>query len=149
MENSFFELIYHSIAEEHITTSDILAILEEARNFNAVYNITGCLLYHQGEFVQLLEGEKQVVQGLFEKIRNDRRHSNVQLLKEASIEHKIFSNWSMAFKDLADADVAQLKSSLNLEEFKQLLELIAKPTQAKKLFAFISTDIINQQSFLD
>jgi len=60
-----FQLVYCSEAIENIEQNDIDAILETALGFNAENNITGCLLFHNGEFIQLLEGEKDIVLELF------------------------------------------------------------------------------------
>ena len=64
----YFELIYNSVASPELTSKDVLDILEESRLFNSKNDITGCLLYHKGEFLQLLEGEKSIVQNIYGKI---------------------------------------------------------------------------------
>ena len=56
-----FELIYYSTASPDLSTNDILNILENSRDFNSKNEITGCLLYHNNEFVQLIEGEEEAV----------------------------------------------------------------------------------------
>lgn len=140
--NKNFELIYHSMAMDNIGSNNIVDILEKSRKFNSKNNLTGCLLYHKGEFVQILEGEKQVVQKLFKKIEIDSRHTHVNLVYEGHIDKKVFNNWSMAFKELSDIDMKKLKGHLCLDEFVRLIHVIDKPTVAKKLFAFITHDIL-------
>ena len=56
-----FELIYYSTASPDLSKNDILNILENSRDFNSKNEITGCLLYHNNEFVQLIEGEEEAV----------------------------------------------------------------------------------------
>ena len=60
-----FSLIYRSVAKESFIDSDIYKMLSDARDFNAEHHITGCLLYHDRKFLQLLEGEKPKVISLF------------------------------------------------------------------------------------
>ncbi len=51
-----FRLIYRSIAKESFNEPDIYKMLSDARDFNTEHHITGCLLYHDRKFLQLLEG---------------------------------------------------------------------------------------------
>ena len=97
-----YSLIYRSIAKENFDKVLIYKMLSEARDFNATHGITGCLLYHKGQFIQLLEGDEREVISLFDRIRNDRRHVHVELLEEEEIVERIFSEWSMAFQDVGD-----------------------------------------------
>ena len=60
------ELVYYSLASENLSSEDVSAMLKNSRKFNSKNNITGCLLYHNSEFLQILEGEKKVVLDLFD-----------------------------------------------------------------------------------
>ena len=91
-------IIYRSIAYTVIGQSDILDLLEEAKNFNRANDITGCLLYYEHEFVQYLEGDEQIVKALFEKIKIDNRHKNVLSLFSGHIYNREFEDWSMAYE---------------------------------------------------
>ena len=75
-----FELVCCSKASPSLTMDDIRAILDTANQFNDAHDITGCLLYYNNEFVQLLEGDKTEVLDLYENIKRDKRHSYVLLL---------------------------------------------------------------------
>ena len=97
-----YSLIYRSVAEESFTLPMIYKMLSKARDFNAEHNITGCLLYHNGQFIQLLEGTHEEVRALFERIQEDERHSQVELLEEEEISERIFGDWSMAFQDIGE-----------------------------------------------
>ena len=55
-----YELVYNSIADpQDIDEADLMGILAVSRQHNQLRGITGFLLYHRGEFVQLLEGEER------------------------------------------------------------------------------------------
>jgi len=60
-----FSLIYRSVAEESFSNAEVYQMLSDARDFNAEHDITGCLLFHDRRFLQLLEGEKEKVYHLF------------------------------------------------------------------------------------
>ena len=92
-----FELIYYSTASPDLSTNDILNILENSRDFNSKNEITGCLLYHNNEFVQLIEGEEEAVKKLYAKIESDKRHSNLIIVIQDNIAGRSFKNWSMAY----------------------------------------------------
>ena len=94
-----FSLIYRSVAKESFVDSDIYKMLSDARDFNAEHHITGCLLYHDRKFLQLLEGEKSKVISLFNAIESDQRHQNITVLRTEEREDRIFDRWSMAFYD--------------------------------------------------
>ena len=56
-----FELIYRSIAVPNISDAGINAMLKTLRKFNSENNITGCLLFYNNEFIQILEGEEKTI----------------------------------------------------------------------------------------
>ena len=94
-----YELVYNSIADPRdIDEADLMGILAASRQHNQLRGITGFLLYHRGEFVQLLEGERDTVrQVYFDYIVRDPRHTNVKLCWDFEIEQRSFRDWSMAF----------------------------------------------------
>ena len=91
------ELTYTSIAERNINTKDLNDILDKATEFNKMHSLTGCLVYHNGQFVQTLHGDKKTIFGLFEKIKLDSRHTNVNLVWEGPAEKEVFQGWHMAY----------------------------------------------------
>ena len=52
-----FQLVYRSTASRHLPASALLHLLERSRAHNARLEITGMLLFHSGQFLQMLEGE--------------------------------------------------------------------------------------------
>jgi len=65
-----FSLIYRSVAGESFSNEEVYQMLSIARDFNAEHDITGCLLFHNRRFLQLLEGEKDKVHQLFSLIES-------------------------------------------------------------------------------
>ena len=94
-----FALVYRSRAIPGFGRSQIQEMLEKARPYNSEQGITGCLLYHQGEFLQYLEGNQIRVLQLFDKIKNDPRHSDIELISHGERPNRWFKDWEMAFED--------------------------------------------------
>jgi hypothetical protein len=74
--------------------SDINA---RARIRNLELGITGFLMYFEGRFVQVLEGNFESVSNLFSTIRRDRRHRDVHIVSFLEVEERRFLDWSMEF----------------------------------------------------
>lgn len=103
---AIFQLVYFSKAIPGLTERNIEEIVRRANDFNHEKEITGVLLFHSGIFLQLLEGEKTKVEGLFAKIQEDRRHSNVMRFLEMESPVRIFPDWSMGYSSLNHFDPA-------------------------------------------
>ena len=91
-----WQLSYRSEQAYEMDTSDLMKLLFDARAFNRENGITGLLLHHGGQFMQLLEGEQHEVQRLYRKIAEDARHRNVVIEVNASVELRVFPRWQMA-----------------------------------------------------
>lgn len=105
-------LIYVSTARHTLKTSHIDDILSASRDNNRKAGITGLLVFHDGVFFQVLEGEAADVSAVFEKISRDWRHSGCRVLFDEPVVSRAFGDWSMAFRlgaDLQGAQVRQLQ----------------------------------------
>lgn len=111
-----YKLIYKSTASPNLKKEDIVDILKTAREFNGEHEISGCLIYYNGKFLQILEGDKAIVEELYGRIQKDKRHFNVKLTGDGYYNSRIFSNWSMAFVGVGDLNNIEnelFKSNLN------------------------------------
>jgi len=91
------QLIYTSAAAKPLSEHELSMLLLGARNRNRNRGITGILLYHEGAFLQVLEGEASTVQRLFDSISRDPRHLRVTELLRRDIEVREFADWAMGF----------------------------------------------------
>ena len=96
------QLIYISEANHPMSSESLLTILKSSRVFNKSVGITGILLYRNNTFIQLLEGDKENIDKLYEKIQKDDRHKNCFVILEQDTEERSFPNWSMGFEDLSN-----------------------------------------------
>jgi hypothetical protein len=97
-------LIYMSSAYKLLSDEELLDILTDSRKNNAAKNLTGMLLYGEGAFVQVLEGDAEAVDLTFKRIQLDYRHRNIITIISGEIEQRNFPEWSMGFKTV-NADV--------------------------------------------
>lgn len=97
-------LIYLSRATQPFSEAALLDLLQYARHHNAQHDITGILAYGNGQFMQVLEGEEATISALYEHIERDPRHDNLVRFADKPIAQRSFTEWSMAFATLDDAD---------------------------------------------
>ena len=70
-------ICYISTATKSFSDPEILELLENWKEKNSRLNIRGILLFSQGHFFQVLEGEKRVVLEMFQTIKQDSRHTGI------------------------------------------------------------------------
>lgn len=113
-------IAYVSQAKRPFSQDDLAGLLAHSRQRNAADEITGCLVYRynddfdRGNFLQVLEGPEAAIDDVWKRISEDRRHHTIVVIDEASIEDRMFSNWSMGFKDVDASDLANVEGFADL-----------------------------------
>ena len=116
-----YQLSYSSISNKGLKVEDLDAILEEAIAENSIKELSGCLVYHNNNFVQILEGKKSDVLFIYAKIENDPRHHQVRLLWENDVQERFFPEWNMAYYRPDDQDSKQFVDNLlMLSEYSEI-----------------------------
>lgn len=105
---------YASAASATFSSQALGDLLLGARSKNSRLGLTGMLLYHQDSFFQVLEGPSAAVEGLYERIRADERHTNIVKLIQEPIELRSFSEWTMG---LGQPDRDELGAIPGLNDF--------------------------------
>ncbi len=95
-------LVYVSSATRLMSKNELVELLEISRKNNAAMGITGILLYKDGNFMQLIEGEPEQIDKLYHKIGLDPRHTGMTKLYRREITERSFPDWQMGFKNLSD-----------------------------------------------
>ncbi|HAS44022.1 MAG TPA: bluf domain protein [Microscillaceae bacterium] len=116
------ELIYVSRRSISCTDKDVEQILEASIRRNSKKGLTGVLLYSQTQFIQVLEGESDVILNLYDHIKKDKRHKNALLVSLKLIEKRYFPSWQMGSKKIGDN--YEFLTQLNSQEkdvFQQLI----------------------------
>ena len=115
-----YGLLYRSRAVPGLLAADLNQIIATSQGRNADLGITGLLLHGRldavptapGEFVQWIEGPEEAVEVLFERIEQDSRHREVEVLTRGpgvgmvqgalSPDGRLFPGWAMGLVRLAD-----------------------------------------------
>lgn len=107
-DRQLFQLVYLSSSHGQYSRHDLVDILATSRRNNTRANITGLLLYHDGNIIQFLEGEEATVDAVYDRIARDSRHKGILPLVRRKIDRRDFGSWSMGFKDIEDSEKEQL-----------------------------------------
>ena len=97
-----------SAATIPLLDEDIAAILVQARANNVKHHLTGALVYHEGKFIQILEGPDNEVRARFAIIHADPRHRRIYTVSDEQIVSRQFPAWTMGFRPLSSIAVKQL-----------------------------------------
>ena len=87
------QLVYRSKATEKFSEEDLSKIMSDSLPYNEPNGITGILLFDGEYFFQVLEGECEKVEALYEHIKKDRRHSAIVKVTEIVIHERNFGAW--------------------------------------------------------
>ena len=102
-----YQIIYSSKSATPMQMDDLEEILESARESNTNAGITGALVYVDGFFLQILEGEARAVETLMARIAKDVRLETVTVLGQREITTSVFSEWRMAYVSATTEQVAE------------------------------------------
>lgn len=119
-------LIYVSSESRPLDQSDFDDILKSSKVNNVENQITGMLLYVEGRFFQVLEGEESLVKDLYDNIAKDTRHVNSVVVAQGSLDTRIFTDWTMKFKSISEKEFARMSG---LSPFEILFGLKPKEPQ--------------------
>ncbi|MDT0677850.1 BLUF domain-containing protein [Autumnicola musiva] len=92
-----YAICYVSTARSELPTTEIEHILQITEKNNNAQNLTGLLLYSDGNFFQVLEGEKEEVYSLYNKIKTDRNHHSVIQIFGKCIDKEYFDGYRSKF----------------------------------------------------
>jgi hypothetical protein len=106
--NGLIQCIYSSAATAEFAEYEIPQLLEKTRAANAARGISGMLLYIEGSFFQVLEGESERVDILYQAILADSRHKHVTLIIREPITGRCFGEWSMGFATVGRREAGEL-----------------------------------------
>lgn len=73
------------------------SILQSSRENNAALGVTGVLLSSDGAFFQVLEGPRDVVEALYNKIARDPRHIGITRIMSRDLPTPMFDGWAMGW----------------------------------------------------
>ena len=125
-----YNLVYCSRATALADDRALDRVIATARRHNAVHGISGLLVYGNGIFFQWLEGPRETVLRLMEKIRADPRHHDVVELTHAEeLRERLFPTWDMELvgaSDLRDVLQDALDHATEPQHLRALQDMLAQ-----------------------
>jgi hypothetical protein len=112
-----------------MSVSDLERILADARSGNEAREVTGVLVYVDGVFLQILEGNEDTVRELMRHIAADSRHAAVKVFHEAEVDEPMFGNWRMAFLSATPEQMAVWAGLEGTASLEAILEEVRRSPQ--------------------
>jgi len=103
------QVSYVSRTEEPMSSEGLLALLSQCRTNNEKLGVTGMLLYGNGTFLQVVEGEDAVIDELVASIAKDPRHAEVEIIERKTIDKRQYAEWSMGFDEVSEENLGGVK----------------------------------------
>jgi hypothetical protein len=92
----YYQLAYCSLLKVPMTQLELDTLVAHAQETNTRNGLTGLMMIDSGLVVQWIEGRRDVVRGLWDKLLADpRHHCIVELLHRDFQEQRTYPNWSM------------------------------------------------------
>lgn len=101
-------LLYASRTASEVTHEVIESILAQSRKHNPALGITGILCHGGDVYMQVLEGGRDAVNQLYNRIVRDERHRDVVLLHYEEVSERRFAGWTMGLVNLAKVNPSTL-----------------------------------------
>ena len=92
-----YEILYVSSLAPETPVTAISEILAKSRRHNQANHVTGLLVFDGARFAHLLEGARDLVFELVERIRADARHVNMEVLHYAPLDERRFVRFGTGY----------------------------------------------------
>lgn len=123
-----YEVLYVSTLAPQHPPGIVAEIAARARQRNAELGVTGLLIFDGQRFCQQLEGTQKAVLKLIDRIREDPRHIQVEVLHHGPLAQRRFHQFSLAFTTVEDVDalarMEQLDGSAALAAFEAVRQAL-------------------------
>ena len=125
---TLYEVLYVSVLAPGVPVNTVAAIASHARAANAQRGITGLLVFDGHCFCQQMEGMQKHVLSTMARIDQDPRHVQVSVVHQGPLAARRFSDFSLAFSAVEDADLladlALLDGQAALQAFQSLRDSV-------------------------
>ena len=95
-------ILYSSHSKKQFTIQELSGLWKKFVKNNISLGVTGILIHLNDRFIQLLEGEKTIVEELYEKIVKDERHNDVTQLLKGTLKKRNYENCLMGYHNYVD-----------------------------------------------
>jgi hypothetical protein len=125
-------LAYRSRAKKPQTDRELAVLVEASQERNRDRSITGQLIYEDQRFFQWIEGPGAQLQELWESIKRDPRHTDIEVLGNQQIPARFFGDWNLLLATKFDG-AQNSKSAVTADELlPDLIKNLVIPKLAAK-----------------
>jgi hypothetical protein len=118
------QTIYCSRASAGVDEAAVDQIIAAARRMNPARGITGLLVCGSGVFFQWIEGPRDNVMELMDRIRADPRHEHVVTLSETEeVRERLFPEWDMELVSASEIREVLIDALADAEDEKNTASL--------------------------
>lgn len=135
-----YTLVYISNAIQLFEERELEELFASTKASNSLKNITGILLYRDGTFMQIMEGNQEDVEKLFKTIERDPRHNNILRILQRNIEKPLFSHYQTGF--------SVFKNYKELDNFEIFLKQHENSSHANSILALL-TPFLNERKLMN
>lgn len=121
-------VIYISTARPDLSMQDFSDIIAASQRKNATVGITGILCFNGTNFMQLLEGERELVNDRLLFIGSDKRHNGMVTVKRRSINKREFPDWGMA------GSAIHIQGGDTVQKLTDLLAIDSVSAETREIF---------------
>lgn len=108
-------IVYLSTSNGAFKEEDLNDILQQSRRNNPPQGITGVMLYVRGSVIQVLEGDRDVLETLYSKIEKDPRHTGISKIFSRPITKRLFTDWNMGYKTITEQQLGNIQDIVQLD----------------------------------
>lgn len=132
-----YQLAYFSAARPDLADEGIRGILRSSTRNNRRNGLSGMLLFIDGVFFQVLEGEQANVEETFARISRDRRHNGVVRVVGQERSERSFANWSMGFEKISHGHPAGEELPFDIADLAQNPAILSVGEKSPELLSFM------------
>ncbi|MCZ4318423.1 BLUF domain-containing protein [Aequorivita viscosa] len=96
-------IVYISNALRLIEKEQLDELFYRSVRNNKTKDITGVLLYKEGTFIQILEGQDLALSDMLKVFEQDKRHNNITIVLDKIITKRLFINFTTGLSSLKNA----------------------------------------------
>lgn len=104
-------LTYTSLVRPDFQLSDLQDIAERGRTSNEAGGITGLLVFNGTHFLHVFEGKHRAAEDLLKRLREDLRHTGLEVRDERRIGQRSFPDWPLEML-LVDANYFEARDAI-------------------------------------
>jgi hypothetical protein len=121
-------------------------IVKKSKVNNLEFDITGLLFYHNGRFIQVLEGDRDSLEGLMSILEKDERHENIQRIVDQTIKKRAFKEWSMDSLHLSEDTIIDPDELIRIRDAYKKHLLVDSRLMVELYKAMLAMGVMSQDN---